>query len=235
MKLAHVEFPAELNRNAPSVQALGAEHTGSILIKYACELAGYRDLADKDVLDLGCGTRFTQAIINCAIPIGSYTGIEIDLGLVAYLRENVPDERFAFHYWHIYHDLYNPAGPRLTHRTKLPVAPGMKFDAMWMFSVITHNRPEDTESLLRILRRHAKRDTCLLFSAFIDNQLATFEDRVKDQPLLKAYYNEGFLRSIIARAGWQLESAHEADPDRSIMNHFVCRPKPVRFGLFRGT
>ncbi len=38
------------------------------------ERLGLRDLSESDVLDVGCGVRFTQAIINRDISINSYTG-----------------------------------------------------------------------------------------------------------------------------------------------------------------
>lgn len=236
MKMSHLDVPGEFNRNAPSVQALGAENTGSILIEYACNLLGYSDLSDKEVLDVGCGVRFTQTIINRDIPIRSYTGVDVDQPLISYLQNNVRDDRFGFHYWHIYNEKYNPNGKPLTRKTELPFSQDKKFDAIWMFSVITHNNPADTANLLYAVRKYVRRNGFLLFSAFIDNQIPTFEDRLKEAPLTLAYYNEGFLRRIIARNGWRVKSAHDKDLDKSIMNHFVCIPKyrfweswPLRF------
>jgi SAM-dependent methyltransferase len=232
MKMTHIEIPSQFNRNDPKVQASGVENTGSTLINYAIDLLGYPDLSGKEVLDIGCGVRFTQTIINRDIPIKSYTGIDIDEPLINYLAGNVQDTRFTFHYWHIYNEMYNATGEKLTKRSKLPLPEDKKFDVIWMFSVITHNNPMDTEGLLYILRKYIKKDGRLLFSAFIDNNIDTFEDRVKDQPLLTAYYNEDFLRQIIAKTGWQVESAHEKNPDKAIMNHFVCSPKHHFWELF---
>lgn len=225
MKMSHIEIPHQFNRNAPNVQSLGVENTGSTLIKYANELLGYSDLSGKDVLDIGCGVRFTQAIINCDIPIKSYTGIDIDEPLINYLIDNVQDTRFSFYYWNTHNEMYNKLGEKLTKKNKLPLQQDKSFDVIWMFSVITHNNPTDTECLLYILRKYIKKDGLLLFSAFIDNTIDTFEDRIKDQPLLTAYYNENYMRQIISRAGWQVKSAHHKRPDKSIQNHFVCSPK----------
>jgi len=57
-------LPEELHRNAPEVHARGPENTGSILIDLVAESLGLRDLGASDVLDVGCGVRFTQAIVN---------------------------------------------------------------------------------------------------------------------------------------------------------------------------
>jgi SAM-dependent methyltransferase len=225
MKMTHLEIPSQFNRNASNVQVMGVENSGSILINYANELLGFSDLSNKNILDIGCGVRFTQTIINRDIPIKSYTGVDIDKPLIEYLQKNVQDDRFSFHYWKIYNEMYNKDGERLTENSELPVPKNKKFDVIWMFSVITHNEPRDTESLLYILRRHIQNDGYLLFSAFIDNNIESFEDRVKDKPLLNAYYNEHFLRQIILKTEWQVISYHERIPGKPIMNHFVCKPQ----------
>jgi len=94
-----------------------------------------------------------------------------------------------------------------------------------MYSVITHTYPADTEHLLYILRRYIRKDGGLLFSAFIDNDIDAFEDKIKDQPLSNAYYNEKFLRQIISKTGWQVESLNDRWADRVTQNLFLCRPK----------
>jgi hypothetical protein len=53
-------IPDKLHRNAPDVHACGPENTGSILMKLVVERLGLRDLSESDVLDVGCGVRFTQ-------------------------------------------------------------------------------------------------------------------------------------------------------------------------------
>jgi SAM-dependent methyltransferase len=233
MKMSHIDIPGEFNRNSPNVLALGVENTGETLINCGNELLGCSDFSGKDVLDIGCGTRFTQTIINRRLPIESYTGIDIDESLISYLINNVQDSRFSYHYWHIYNAMYNPAGEKLNKSLRLPLPRARKFDVIWMYSVLTHNYPPDTEALLHILRRHIKRDGGLLFSAFIDNDIDTFEDRLKHQPLLNAYYNETFLRQLISRTGWQVESLYNKRPDTVMQNLFLCRPKYRFWNLFK--
>jgi SAM-dependent methyltransferase len=164
--------------------------------------------------------------------IKSYTGIDINEPLIDYLSNNVHDSRFSFHYWHIYNEMYNKMGAKLTKRMRLPLPRNKQFDAIWMFSVITHNNPTDTECMLYILRKYIKNDGYLLFSAFIDNNIDTFEDRAKNQPLMTAYYNENFMRQIISKTGWQVKSTHDRRPDKAIMNHFVCMPKKHFWRIF---
>jgi len=226
MKMTHIEIPARFSRNSPKVLALGLENTGSALINLGNELLGYSDLSGKDILDVGCGVRFTQTIINRDIPIGSYTGIDIDEALVTYLNKNVQDSRFSFHYWHIFNELFNTKGQKLTKRTQLPFPQDKKFDVIWMYSVITHNNPTDTGFLLSILRkRYIKKDGGLLFSALIDDNIDTFEDRLKDQPLANVYYNEKFLRQIVSKTDWKVQSIPDQKPKKIMQNLFTCKPE----------
>lgn len=225
MKMSHIDIPSQFTRNSPNVLALGVENTGSTIINCGNQLMGYSDLSGKDVLDIGCGVRFTQTIINHDLPIKSYTGIDINEPLIRYLISNVQDSRFSYHYWNIYNEMYNTTGQKLSKQSVLPLLTDKKFDVIWMYSVITHNYPQDTEYLLYILRRYIKKDGGLLFSAFLDNDIDTFEDRLKDQPLLNAYYNEKFLRQIISKTGWQVKSLYNKRPDTVMQNLFLCKPK----------
>lgn len=232
MKMSHLEIPAQFNRNSANVLAVGVEKTGATLIACGNELLGCADLAGKDVLDMGCGGRFTQTIINRDLPIGSYTGIDIDEPLIAYLRGEVRDSRFTFHYWDVHNELYHKAGRHLTEDSRLPVGEDRKFDVIWMYSVITHNRPADAGCLFRILRRHVRKGGCLLVSAIIDNEIEEFEDREKNQPLSYACYNEKFLRKILSRAGWRMEALYPRKPDTVMQHLYLCRPKRAVFGWF---
>lgn len=220
-----LEIPSELQRNSPRVLALGVERTGSAIIARGNELLGLPDLSGRDVLDVGCGVRFTQTIVNLDLPIGSYTGVDVDEPVISYLQTHVRDDRFAFRRWNVRNAMYNPSGEELTRRTRLPVPRGKRFDVIWMYSVITHTYPRDAECLLRVLRRHVKRGGGLLFSAFLDDGVDGFEDRVKEHPLLNAFYDERLLRRIASRAGWRVETIYDGWTDAVTQNLLVCRPK----------
>lgn len=228
-----MQTPPEFNRNSANVLAVGLEKTGSTILNYGMELLGYADLSGKDILDIGCGTRFTQTIINHKMPVKSYTGIDIDQALTAYLQSAVTDQRFSFAYWPIYNQMYNPLGEKLTKKTPLPLPHHQKFDLIWMYSVITHNAPHETECLLHIARRYVRKDGTLLFSAFIDNTIRTFEDKIKGQPLFNAYYNENYLKKLATQAGWEITLAPNKKQDSVIQNLFFCRPRPSIWDFFQ--
>jgi SAM-dependent methyltransferase len=220
-----LEVPEGLQRNAPDVAAAGYEHTGQLLIDLARRSVGLEHLANTDVLDVGCGVRFTMTIINRKIPIKSYTGIEVHRPIVDFLQENVAahDERFRFAHWNIHNQLYNPNGVEISSQDKLPI--DGSFDLVWLFSVFTHQYPKDSLVLLSILRRYLRENGRLFFSAFIDDALEGFEDRVKDQPLSYPCYGKKYMRSLVEQAGWKIETFHDKDPNNYIQNYLVCSPR----------
>ena len=216
--------PDELHRNHPKVHARGPEHTGSVLMELVVERLGLKDLSDVDVLDVGCGVRFTQALINRDIPIKSYTGVDVYRPLIDYLRREVDDPRFSFAHWDAHNAMYNATGTKLTSESSLPVAG--TFDVIWLFSVFTHLEPADAAAMLTILRRHVRPGGHLFFSAFLDDAVDSFEDRIPEHPLENAYYSERSLRALIVAKGWSVASLHPKSPEQFIQHYFICGPTP---------
>jgi SAM-dependent methyltransferase len=218
--------PDSLQRNSPRIAARGIEATGEYLLKLFARHIGKPDLSDVDVLDVGCGVRFTQAILNRGIPVGSYTGVEVEPVIVDFLNANVRDERFRFVHWNVRNAMYHPAGTPLSEEQSLPGVG--RYDLILLYSVITHTSDRDAAALLRILRRHVRDGGRLIFTAFIDDALPGFEDRDPDHPLLLAFFGTSYMRSLIADAGWAVEALHRADEANTVQAHFVCSPVPDR-------
>jgi SAM-dependent methyltransferase len=225
--MTRLEIPDEFSRVDPIVQQAGVEKTGAVLIQLACERMGLPDLSGMAILDIGCGTRFAQTIINRGIPIGSYTGIDVDRDVIRYLSRHVKDDRFSFHRWRVYNHLYNPRGKRLAKITELPLATPRQFDVIWLFSVFTHLNPEDARNMLRILRGYIADTGHLFFTAFMDHGISDFEDRDIWTPLRKAYYGDDLMKQMLSNAGWTIRSMHPADLSKWIQDHFVCVPAPL--------
>ena len=217
-------IPEELHRNHPDVHQAGPENTGSALICLVVECLGLKDLSESDVLDVGCGVRFTQAIVNRDIPVKSYTGLDVHLPLIEHLRREVDDPRFSFAHWDARNAMYNPTGVKITPESRLPVE-GM-FDVIWLFSVFTHLEPSDADALLAILRRHVRPGGALFFSAFLDQDgtVDSFEDRLPDHPLSCACYSERYLRELVEANGWSISSVNPPSPEHFIQHYLVCRP-----------
>jgi len=212
--------PEELHRNAPDVHAHGPEHTGSTLIELVLRRLRLQDLSESDVLDVGCGVRFTQAIINRDIPIKSYTGIDVHRSLIEYLQKEVDDPRFTFSYWNAQNGRYNPRGVKMTPASRLPVQ--ATFDIIWLFSVFTHLNPSDANALLAILRRYVRPAGTLFFSAFVDNTIESFEAKIPERPLDHPCYSERYLRQLAAQNGWRVLLVSE--PEEFIQHYLICQP-----------
>ncbi|HSS78175.1 MAG TPA: class I SAM-dependent methyltransferase [Thermoanaerobaculia bacterium] len=215
-------IPDELHRNHPDVHASGPENTGAILMKLVVERLDLQDLSESDVLDVGCGVRFTQAIINREIPIKSYTGVDVHGPLIEYLRQEVDDPRFSFSHWDAQNARYNPEGMKITPESRLPVEG--TFDVIWLFSVFTHLEPSDANALLAILRRHVRPGGALFFSAFLDNTIDSFEDRTPDYPLSCPCYAERYLRELLVANGWSVSSVNPPSREHFIQHYLVCYP-----------
>ena len=223
--LERIDIPERFNRNEPSTAALGAENTGQTLIGLATREVGWQSLAGSDILDVGCGVRFTQTIVNRSIPIGSYTGIEVSREIVDYLKGAVEarDNRFRFAHWDVRNQMYNRQGTvALRDIDRLPVEGN--FDLIWLFSVFTHLSPSDAEAMLRLLRRAIRPHGKLFFSAFIDPDLDGFEDRVPERRLLNAYFGRRTMEAMITGNGWIIDSFHPRDFELPIVDYFVCSP-----------
>ncbi|HEY0396272.1 MAG TPA: class I SAM-dependent methyltransferase [Candidatus Elarobacter sp.] len=214
--------PESLQRNHPNVAERGYEETGEYLLRLFANRIGKQDLSGVDVLDVGCGVRFTQAIVNRGIPIRSYTGVEVSSAIVDFLTENVRDPRFRFAHWDVGNAMYHPSGPALSPAADIPVAG--RYDLIVMYSVLTHTHARDAGALLQILRRHVRDGGRLIFTAFLDDALDGFEDRDPEHPLLLATYGTRFMRSLVAGAGWAVDALHRRDPENLVQAHFVCSP-----------
>jgi SAM-dependent methyltransferase len=214
--------PDELNRNAADVHVHGPENTGATLIGLVLQHLGLSDLSQCDVLDVGCGVRFAQAIINRDIPIKSYTGVDVHRPLIDYLRNHVVDPRFTFAYWDVRNARYNPGGAVLTPETRLPVEGN--YDVIWLFSVFTHLDPSDASSMLAILRRRIRTGGGLFFSVFLDDAVNEFEDKSAGEPLAHPCYSPQYLTRLVRQNGWTISSVNPPSRENFIQHYLVCRP-----------
>jgi SAM-dependent methyltransferase len=224
--LEAIDVPKKLQRNDPDVLASGVEYTGETLLAYLASRLQRPDLEGLDLLDVGCGVRFTQALINRSLPFGSYTGIEVSLPIVQWLKESVQskDQRFHFFHWNVHNAMYNKGAPPMSTYDALPV--NGSYDVIMGFSLFTHLAPEDASLMLRLMRKAVRPHGRLFFSAFCDESVGTFEDRVPESPLLNAYYNASYLERLIETGGWQIISYEEPPPyiTNYIANSFLCKP-----------
>lgn len=218
--------PPHYLRNAQEVIDLGPPaDVGLQLIDYMCRRFGRLSLAGLDVLDFGCGTRFADSIMNRHVPLRSYTGVDVNASMVSYLAANATDPRLSFHALDARNPEYNPAGRPMTEATVLPVG-DRTFDVICMFSVITHQQPQDARAIFAVLRRYVRRGGRLFFSAFIDDEMEQdYREGDPQCPALYSYYSGAHMRRLLADTGWRVESvAGPAPDDLPIMDSFNCVP-----------
>ena len=153
--LTRLVIPEKFNRNHPTVRAMGSPaDTGLRLL--VCQRIGISILAGLEMLDLGCGSRFADAIINHNVPLKSYVGIDVYKEIIHFLAENTKDDpRLEFFHIDARNPTYNKGGVPLSVNTVLPIA-GRTFDILCMYSVITHQLPDDAALIFTLLRRHVK-------------------------------------------------------------------------------
>jgi len=215
--------PDKFNRNSITVTSLmTAEQSGCWLLERMRQQLGYANFADKKVLDFGCGVRFSQAIINTKLPFGRYVGVDVYEEMIQFLRRRVRDPRFEFVFLNIYHPLYHPKGALLSPDTALPIE-ATDFDVACMFSVITHQQPQDSKSIFSILRRHVAPAGHLFFTCFLDDSIPDFADCSPEQNGGRCFYNPEYLTELVESCGWQF--VVQAPSEGPIIgDSFVFRP-----------
>jgi len=213
--------PQRFNRNSQKVSSLmPAQDSGAWLLERMRQRIGLKTLAASRLLDFGCGVRFTQAILNHRIPIRSYTGIDCFAEMIDFLRSTVRDPRFSYVLLDAHHPLYNPKGRPLSNETELPL-PLHAFDVISLFSVITHQNPDDAAFIFSLLRRHTATQGRLLFTCFLDTGIAEFEDRSPDKNGGMCFYNPDFLTRLVEGCGWRIVQRAPGEGPL-IGDSFVC-------------
>lgn len=217
--------PPDLNQNAPDVRAMGTPaETGRRLLTYMARRTGRESLESVDVLDFGCGTRFTDAIVNLEVPIRSYVGIDTQPNVVQFLHQNVRDPRLTFHHFNAYNSLYNRGGFIMTDDTPLPVGDA-RFDIICMFSVITHQVPEDSLRIFRILRRYVKPEGHLFFTADVRDDIDVYTEEFPEAPTNLSAYPLEILARLLRLGGWHVRSLEPRTVEGlPMMESFLCVP-----------
>jgi SAM-dependent methyltransferase len=215
--------PEEFNRNSPTVASLmPPEESGRWLLERMRRHLGAWSYRRWSLLDFGCGVRFTQAILNERLPIGEYAGVDCYGPMIEFLRTQVKDPRFTYRHLDVRNPMYNPAGEALGPQARLEL-PARHYDVACMFSVLTHQDPEDARQILALLRRHVRPRGRLFFTCFLDEAIPSFEDRSPERNAGRCFYNPGFLEDLVRASGWQVAGRFAAHAPL-IGDSYACRP-----------
>jgi len=198
--------PEKFLRNAKDVLDLGPPaDIGVSLLQYMCERIGISDLAGLDVLDFGCGTRFADSIVNRCLPLKSYVGIDVDKPMIDFLRSNVVDPRMSFFHLNARNIVYNPDGEPIDAAAALPIG-NRRFDLACMFSVITHQMPDDARAIFSVLRRYVRSKSWLFFSAKFEEGDFGYRESMPESPTALSIYTPALIKVILKGAGWRVVS-----------------------------
>ena len=162
-----LKVPAELRTHGFTGTAQESAKAALSLLELLREMSGQQDLSSVRLLDVGCGARLVQALLYHDFPVQSYTGVDVNQGVINFLRESVSDTRFSFHHADFHNAMYNAAGLPMADHEHLPGLEGQRFDMLCLFSVFTHLAPNDFAAMLRLLKAHIEKDGMLLFSVFV--------------------------------------------------------------------
>ena len=195
--------------NSATVSKFPPEVTGALVLRSLCRRLGWESLKGKRLLDFGCGVRIARALVNLGMEIGFYAGVDVHADAIGWLRSNVADPRFRFHHLDMRNHLFNPTGGIV--RTDTLLQAGLaEFDAACMFSVITHQEPEDTRMIFRMLRQCVVAHGQLYFTAFIDETVETYAERDISNRCAWCNYNPDFLIDLAREEGWAVQKIYPA-------------------------
>jgi SAM-dependent methyltransferase len=218
-KPRRLEVPRRFTRSAIVDEEWEIE-SAAWLIQFMCQRVGLPDLSDTEVLDMGCGVKFTKLFVNHGVAIKRYVGIDVYREMIEFLQASVDDPRFEFSHVNVKNDLYNPSGEPLRESLRLPIGDAT-FDLICLFSVFTHLAPGDYRTMLQVLRRYVRPDGRLFFSLFIDELTEGGHGMIDScSKLLEA--NPQLLKSAPshtrhAEGGRPVEAFRDLDPTRPLL------------------
>jgi SAM-dependent methyltransferase len=206
--------------NAAEVAAYPAEVTGNYLLECLRRRFEWQSFADKKLLDLGCGVRFARTICNLGIPFGTYVGVDVKRKAIDWLNANLQDPRFLFKRFDARNAYYNPKGTS-SHGADALVRLGVPTcDGASMFSVITHQSPDEAQKTFQQLRNAVANHGKLYFTAFTDETLAGYAERDQAAPGHMSTYPPQQLIELAESGGWRVTAVYEKDSLQQTA--FVC-------------
>lgn len=202
-------------------EGTGTHASARACIAAMCDALGLDDLGGVEVLDYGCGVKFTQAILDDGLPIGRYVGVDTYREMIEALQAEVDDPRFEHHHIDSRNALYNPGGAPLSSATELPLG-GRRFDLVCLFSVFTHLDPHDYRALLEVLRRHVRDDGRCFFTLYV-NETTPGGHGYIDAIDRAMRANPALLAGLDAEAAGEVPDFFDADPQVPLKNAVYSR------------
>lgn len=208
------------NFNHPDVVRYPPEVSGHYLMQSLRRRLGWTSFKGKRLLDFGCGVRFSRTIVNLGIDIGLYCGVDVNAQSIAWLKANVHDPRLRFEHLDMYNPVYNAAGVEADDHTleRLGLS---EFDAVCMFSVITHQAPQQASEIFSMLYPCVSMEGKMYFTAFVDQSADKYIERDPAAPGHLSTYSPECMLEVLESSGWVPLDVFPASPFQQTV--FVCR------------
>jgi SAM-dependent methyltransferase len=137
--------------------------------------------------------RFARTIVNLAMDIDLYAGIDVNNDAIFWLKSEILDPRIRFEHFDMFNPMYWANGSVSVDEGALERLSLTGFDAACMFSVITHQAPEESGLIFSMLYRCVKPGGGLYFTAFVDEAKHGYVELDPCQPRMLSTYNPDFL------------------------------------------
>jgi hypothetical protein len=216
MTFCYIDPPFDLNH--PDYAKYPPEVLGNYLLKCMARRLGWATLVDRRLFDFGCGVRFARTIANLDLDLALYAGIDVNADAIRWLQEHLPEPKFRFAHIDVRNPMYCRDGKPLIDFTSLPFA-DERFDAVCMFSVITHQAPDEAAAIFSLIRQSIDAEH-MYFTALIDETADSYFEADALNPRNMSTYNSGFLRSLLDETGWDVQQTYE--PSFGQQTAFVC-------------
>jgi SAM-dependent methyltransferase len=211
------------NFNHADIAKYPPEVTGLFLLNSLSRRLGWNSLSGRRLLDFGCGVRFARTIVNLAIDIDLYAGVDVNKEAISWLQSEISDPRFCFEHLDMFNPMYRAIGSKSVDIGALQRSL-TDFDAACMFSVITHQAPEESSLIFAMLYSCVKPGGSLYFTAFIDEASDGYVELDSSHPRHFSAYRSDFLIELVRNAGWIPEATYLKSSVQQAA--FVCR-KPI--------
>jgi len=190
--------------DAPNVANFAPEISGNLLLKRLCARLESPGLAGKQPLDFGCRVCFARTIINHAIDIGLYAGVDVNEECIAWLQSNVDRPNMSFYHFDKMNSVYRSNGKSRDAIVAPKTIAHGRYDAACMFSVITHQAPDDAKVIVLLPREAVRAGGQLYFTAFLDQPITEYGERVPDQPSAQCVHSPSLLCGLAESQGWKV-------------------------------
>lgn len=218
MTFRYLDPPFDFNH--PAISKYPREVTGNYLLKCMGLRLGWQNFSNRRLFDFGCGVRFACTIANLDLEFESYTGIDVNADAIRWLQEHLPEPKFRFAHLDARNPAYRPGGKPINEYDALPFA-DEKFDAACMFSVITHQAPDEARAIFSLIRKSLVVDQ-LYFTALVGDAVGGYIEADPANPRHLSTFSSSLIGNILNETGWEVCRVYP--PSFGQQTAYVCSP-----------